>query len=678
MKRLIKNFKEVSKSDAQIAGGKGASLGEMTQAGVPVPPGFVVLSEAFEQFLSETDLNVEIEAILKTVDNQKMHTVENASEEIQALILQAKMPEDIAKEIQENFKKLDAKFVAVRSSATAEDGAEAAWAGQLDSYLNTNQEALLRNVQKCWASLFTPRAIFYRFEKKLHKQKISVAVVIQKMIQSEISGIAFSVHPVTEDYNQMIIEAGFGLGEAIVSGSITPDAYVVSKSSRKIEDINISQQSKGLFRKESGGNVWQDIPEKEGKKQKLTKKQILELSDLIMKIEDHYQFPVDIEWAYENKKFYIVQSRPITTLFKKEDVIDGKLIKYMQRDYKLRDLSITFWSLLNPNFLKEIYYKEALYVMNRGLVTSYIRSEDAERINNDLSEAIKRDSGYISNALKEGVRTLALVKRTAGKNICEGIIKKDALKLFEEAENSWNQFGIFFEFTHALGRIDAKLSKAQIDRLSKFHNDRKSVFLDFFKFLENLCLSVSSNDPKIKQKNLAYLTIPEIKKYLTGKLDCQEINRLQSSRQKGYLYHAYSAKKEGEIISDLKGIRAKELLSRIDSEENSELAGVSVSSGKVTGEVKIISLNTKLKNEDVSRKIIVTTMTTPSMDIFLKKVRGIVTEEGGALCHAAIFAREAKIPTITLVKNITNILKDGDLVEVDANEGVVRVLKRKS
>jgi len=209
---FIKKFEEIGKGDAEIAGGKGASLGEMTRAGIPVPAGFVILSESFEQFLKDTDLNVEIDSILHTVDHEKVHTVEGASEKIQALILGADMPVDIAKEIEKNFSNLGAEFVAVRSSATAEDSASAAWAGQLDTFLNTTKETLLENVQKCWASLFTPRAIFYRFEKGLHKDHISVAVVVQKMVQSEVSGISFSVHPVTEDRNQLIIEAGFGLG----------------------------------------------------------------------------------------------------------------------------------------------------------------------------------------------------------------------------------------------------------------------------------------------------------------------------------------------------------------------------------------------------------------------------------------------------------------------------------
>ena len=229
--KYTKNFTELNKNDADIAGGKGASLGEMTQAGIPVPPGFVVLADTFDHFIKETDIVQEIDAILGTVDTHAVHTVDKASDKIQTLILNAETPKDIADEIKENFKKLDVDFVAVRSSATAEDGADHAWAGQLDSFLNTTEETLLENVKRCWASLYTPRAIFYRFEKGMHTQHISVAVVIQKMVESEKSGIAFSVHPVTEDYNQMIIEAGFGLGEAIVSGSITPDSYVVEKES---------------------------------------------------------------------------------------------------------------------------------------------------------------------------------------------------------------------------------------------------------------------------------------------------------------------------------------------------------------------------------------------------------------------------------------------------------------
>ncbi len=322
--KYIKTFEELNKGDAAIAGGKGASLGEMTQAGIPVPPGFVILSSSFEHFLAENDLTQEVEAILHKCNHKEMESVERGSEEIKELILNAKLPIDMREEIKECFQKLDSKFVAVRSSATAEDGAEHAWAGQLDSFLNTTANELEENVKRCFASLFTPRAIFYRFEKGLHETHISVAVVVQKMVNSEKSGVAFSVHPVTEDRNQAIIEGSWGLGEAIVSGQVTPDSYVIEKDTKTIIDTNVSEKSRGLFRKENGptshkastgqANEWQDIDNAKANEQCLSNTEIIELTDLVINIENHYGFPCDIEWAFESDKFYITQSRPITTL----------------------------------------------------------------------------------------------------------------------------------------------------------------------------------------------------------------------------------------------------------------------------------------------------------------------------------------------------------------------------
>jgi len=321
----IKIFQQLTKKSVSEAGGKGASLGEMTNAKIPVPPGFVVLASAFDRFLQETDLDSEIEAILKKVNHKDINSVDRASNEIRELIADAGMPKDLQKDILKHFKELKAKpalnrstatgsgFVAVRSSATAEDSKTASWAGELETYLNTTEKNLLLNVKKCWSSLFTPRAIFYRFEKKLHKKAVSVAVVVQQMVQSEVSGITFTVHPVTKDYNQMVIEAGLGLGEAIVSGSVTPDTYVIHKNDFSIRDINVSEQSMMIVK---GGkdNLHKKLSPKVGGKQKLTGKQIVELAKICKNIEKHYKHPQDIEWAYVKGKFYITQSRPITTL----------------------------------------------------------------------------------------------------------------------------------------------------------------------------------------------------------------------------------------------------------------------------------------------------------------------------------------------------------------------------
>ncbi len=310
---FTKRFSQISKLDVAVAGGKGASLGEMMQAGIAVPPGFIILAESFEKFVNESGIRADIESILKKVKHNDTNSVEQASEKIKAIILGEGIPKDITVEIKKEFIKINSKFVAVRSSATSEDSSSAAWAGQLETYLNTAEKELLENVKKCWASLFTPRAIFYRFEKGLEKEFISVAVVVQKMVQSEVSGIAFSVHPVTEDYNQLIIEAGYGLGEAIVSGSVTPDSYVVLKKESTIFEKNINDQSRKLV-KAKKENEWVEVPAKDQGKQKLSDNEILKLSKLILSIEKHYGFPCDIEWAKEGGKFYITQSRPITTL----------------------------------------------------------------------------------------------------------------------------------------------------------------------------------------------------------------------------------------------------------------------------------------------------------------------------------------------------------------------------
>lgn len=306
-------FAELSKHDVHLAGGKGASLGEMTQAGIPVPPGFVVLRDAFDRFLEETGLKAEVEAQLDKVNYEDVASVERASRVLQDLIHDARFPKDLEEEILIAFAALDSEFVAVRSSATAEDSSTASWAGELESYLNTMEKNLLGNVKKCWASLFTPRAIVYRMEKGMRETHVSVAVVIQKMVQSDVAGIAFTVHPVTKDPDQMIIEACWGLGEFIVGGVVTPDSYIVSKQTNGIIENYTSEQDTMLIRGEHG-NVTVDVPADKREAPKLNAKQIASIGTVCIAIEKHYGFPCDIEWAMQGGEFYIVQSRPITTL----------------------------------------------------------------------------------------------------------------------------------------------------------------------------------------------------------------------------------------------------------------------------------------------------------------------------------------------------------------------------
>ena len=307
---LIKDFQNLSKNDTSIAGGKGASLGEMTNAGIPVPSGFVILSSVFDYFINQNLLNEKISEILNKIDIHNTDLVDNASEIIQGLIMKSSLQKDHEFEILKKFRELNLKNVAVRSSATAEDSLDISWAGELESYLNIMETSLLDSVKKCWASLFTPRAIIYSKEKG-NFEKNSVAVVVQEMINPEISGVCFTQNPVTKNKNQIVIEAGYGIGEAIVKGMITPDRYLIKKDELVIEDVNIGFQ-KIVIRQSKEGTKKTKLENKKQCKQKLNGRQMIELSTLCKKIEKIYKRPQDIEWTFENNKFNIVQSRPIT------------------------------------------------------------------------------------------------------------------------------------------------------------------------------------------------------------------------------------------------------------------------------------------------------------------------------------------------------------------------------
>jgi pyruvate,water dikinase len=314
MNDFVKQFSELSGDSVKLAGGKGSSLAQMTHAGFPVPPGFVIITPAYQAFLKEHPRKEDIEAQLKRVRVDDMNSVERASVAIHDMIHDFPMPESIASECLDAFDALGAEFVAVRSSATAEDSSVASWAGELETYLNTTRDHLMENVKKCWASLFSPRAIFYRIENKMEDADVFVAVVVQKMVNSDSAGVCFTVHPVTQDRNQMIIEACVGLGEALVSGQITPDSFIIAKDTLVITDRYISTQTKRIVRGESGATVTYPMPPSDGARQKVSDAIILEVATCAKRIEEHYGFPVDIEWAVEGDEVYMTQARPITTL----------------------------------------------------------------------------------------------------------------------------------------------------------------------------------------------------------------------------------------------------------------------------------------------------------------------------------------------------------------------------
>ena len=322
-------FEEIDRSSLSVAGGKGANLGEMTKAGLPVPPGFCVSADAYFEFIYANAIDAVIRKELEGLDTEDTNALQAASDVVKAAVVKGAIPSDVRADIVKAYNKLcgagiipsvgEELLVAVRSSATAEDLPEASFAGQQATFLNVKgSEEVVAKVRECWASLFEARAIYYRCQNKFDHLKVGLCAVVQKMVQSESSGIMFTVDPISQDENKIVIEAGFGLGEAIVSGQITPDHYAVTKDSMQIVESFTSHQEDMIILTDKG-NEHVAVAEELREARKISDEQVLELAAIGKKIEEHYGFPQDIEWAIDKEGLYIVQSRPITTLKRKPE-----------------------------------------------------------------------------------------------------------------------------------------------------------------------------------------------------------------------------------------------------------------------------------------------------------------------------------------------------------------------
>lgn len=323
-------FKELHLSDVDIVGGKGGNLGEMYNLDIPIPNGFVVTVKAYFQFIEENNLKPKIKDILKTTDVDQPDQLLTASKKIRALINKSPINPQLATDIMKYYKKLS-DFgglknvpVAVRTSATAEDSADASFAGQGDTFLNVIGEAnVINRIRSCWSSLFTPRSIFYQVKKHYDHFKIGVAVPVQKLINSEISGIMFTTNPVTNSKNEIIVETIWGLGEYIVQGKITPDQYVIDKNEWKLISQNHVHQDVQLVKSK---NETKEVPVPKSKrnKPKINHAMAIKIAKVGQKLHNHYGRPQDIEFAIDRGKLYIVQTRPITTIATNEKVLENQ------------------------------------------------------------------------------------------------------------------------------------------------------------------------------------------------------------------------------------------------------------------------------------------------------------------------------------------------------------------
>jgi len=343
-------FDEIGIEDVPAVGGKSASLGEMfRRTGVPVPYGFATTAEAFMYYFKENQIDKKLPEILKEIkDPNDTRTLQSVGERARKMIATAKMPADLEKEIVNAYvalaKKIGDKapFVAVRSSATAEDLPDASFAGQQETYLNVHTpKEVVEKVKECFASLYTNRAIFYRIEKGFDHMSVALSAAIQLMVYSKSSGVIFTLDVANGDRSVVLIEAGYGLGEYVVQGTITPDEYYVRKTDLNIVKKNISKKTVQLVRIPSGGTEERPVPSNLQDKQVLTDGQIVELAKYSIAIEQHYKKPMDIEWALDDRtnKLFILQARPETVwATKKEEKVEEKMVTTTERKVLIQGL----------------------------------------------------------------------------------------------------------------------------------------------------------------------------------------------------------------------------------------------------------------------------------------------------------------------------------------------------
>ncbi len=326
-KELVSWFETLRVTDIPSVGGKNASLGEMINAGLPVPPGFAVTAFSYELFLQETNLAEKIYNVINEVitDKNDPKQYDVASKKIRELIEKTPVPKQIETAIRAAYKEMNKRmnlketFVAVRSSATAEDLPDASFAGQQETFLNIRGEKdLLDKVVKCWSSLFTPRAIFYRNEKGFAHEKVFISVGVQKMVNSRAAGVMFTINPTTGETDEIMIEGNFGLGETVVSGAVNPDNFIIDKKSVKIKERRTAKKTVMYVRDpKTGSTIHLDVPADKQKVPCVSDEEVLKLAELAKRIERHYGKAMDIEWAIDQdlpfpQNMFIVQARPET------------------------------------------------------------------------------------------------------------------------------------------------------------------------------------------------------------------------------------------------------------------------------------------------------------------------------------------------------------------------------
>ena len=675
-------LEELDATHTASAGGKGASLGELLRAGARVPPAFVVNRGAFDLFLALADPKQEVAAWLLDIERGRLGFAD-ATAAILGVLGSAPIPDAVVVALEKSVAELGAARVSVRSSATCEDGTASAWAGQLDTYLNVTPDAVPEQVKACWLSIFQPAPLAYGAAHGYGAGEFGVAAVVQEMVRSDVSGIGFSVHPVTQEPGLQLVEACWGLGEAIVSGKISPDQYVVDPAPPRIVESKTGQQRGGLFLDAgAAAPVWRDLDPARGAAPKLSEARILEYATLLEGIERHYGRPMDTEWALTEAGFHLLQARPITTLAPeyRETLVDRA----------------EPWQLL---------VRRPMTLLEVSIVGHWVDSEHAGAdfgLHCDRFLAIQDTAGmattFLSRAAMEaGLAHILELDRTERPRLIAMLERGH--EVFTRGTARMER-GVGFtdldeaaEYLIDVGKYTVSLPAWTLIALEGGHVDDPRVH----ELAEGL--RARSLYPRVAHDLVAPIVqerarrlgfarperAPELttwKEVHRGDLDRSTLDERLTAVERGerFVFQILGQRDHVRFVSETGYLLMREAGQRqiVPADDPDRIAGQAAWPGVHRGRARVVLSSNPEGYSLAEGEVLVSIQSNPNLMPLLRHAGAIVTDDGGVACHAGIICRELKIPTVIGTGRATSTIRDGDLVEVDATSQVVRILERAS
>ncbi|QDT89459.1 PEP/pyruvate-binding domain-containing protein [Gimesia algae] len=681
MGRLIYQLSELDSSLVAEAGGKGASLGELMRARAPVPPGFVVTSAAFRSFFSATVLQ---RPMLEIMQASKSNEIDysQAHQRIRSCIEAVEVPVEICEAVQIAAEELAAPRVSVRSSATCEDSATSAWAGQLETYLDVTPGEIIEKIRSCWLSLFSESALAYGGCHGFSTGEISVAVVVQQMVQSDISGIGFSVHPVTQESEIQLIEACLGLGEAIVSGRITPDQFVVERGSCQILESITGDQKEALWIREGNSKpVWQKLDSR-GRQPKITQQQVSEYSALLNQLHKHYGHPIDTEWAIQDGNFQVLQARPITTLAAEYDktlIDDSQGWQFtVRRPFFLLAASILpYWlDAKHADNTLGGHLNEALLIQDEtGMMNLFYPHTSSEAFLDRIGDLFQNDREQLIRILRYGLGIYA----QAAPVIEQGLSGFENLAELEDLFADIAQHTTVFP-AWVLIYIEAhQIEDPEVRALAEEIRSHSLYPVIERNILQPLALQTAEQLGFVEPDRACDLLLWSELKAGTVTRDLLESRFEAIQNGKRFIFQMIDGQEEFHLVS-----QTGYLLTRLSkqrklqaSSSTNELTGQVAWPGIFQGRARVVLKLDALGLTISPDEVLVSIQSNPALMPLLQQCGAIVTDDGGIACHAAILARELKKPTLIGTREATIRIQTGDLIEIDTYAQVVRILEKK-